>query len=157
MSDFPYGIVNAVPVSATLLTSGQPTAAQLAALAADGFGRVARFSTLVSGLSDEAGVCAALKLDYFHHPVEWADPRLEDFAAFAAFMNGLDEAGEGKILIHCAKNFRVSAFLALYRILCLGWERDVALEEMLGVWEPDAIWAAFIDAVLAGPPVECAP
>ena len=39
---------------------------------------------------------------------------------------------------------RVSVFLALYRILELGWTYTDAMAQVTDVWEPDAVWQAFI-------------
>ena len=50
----------------------------------------------------------------------------------------------GVILVHCAANYRVTAFVGLYRVLCEGWAADKAFEPMRSVWEPDGVWKQFI-------------
>jgi hypothetical protein len=44
---------------------------------------------------------------------------------------------------------RVSVFMALYRIINLGWDRSVAFSELKKIWEPNETWKAFIDLMLA--------
>jgi hypothetical protein len=44
---------------------------------------------------------------------------------------------------------RASVFLALYRILQLGWPQDAAMAQVRDIWEPDVVWAAFIKQALA--------
>ena len=53
-----------------------------------------------------------------------------------------------KIWIHCAANIRVSAFLGLYSVLRLGWEKERAFELMNSLWQPNDVWSAFIAATL---------
>ncbi|WP_280154137.1 GNAT family N-acetyltransferase [Piscinibacter sp. XHJ-5] len=133
-------IVRYVPLGATLATSGQPSEAQLAALAQAGFEVIVNLA-----LHDEAATVRALGMAYVHIPVQFAAPRLEDLAAFFAAM---EQAGERKTLVHCMHNKRVPVFIALHRIVRLGWPAQDALREMRQVWEPDATWQAFIDRAL---------
>ena len=46
-------------------------------------------------------------------------------------------------------NMRVSAFVYLYRMIILGDDGDAAAFPLREVWQPDAVWQAFIDAALA--------
>ena len=50
-------------------------------------------------------------MTYHHIPVVWDDPHESDFDAFERVMQALPE---GKTLIHCAANFRATAFYSLY-------------------------------------------
>ena len=54
----------------------------------------------------------------------------------------------GTVLIHCAANIRTTAFLGLYRVVLLGWQRSTAFELLHGIWTPNAVWTAFINRVL---------
>jgi hypothetical protein len=54
-----------------------------------------------------------------------------------------------KILVHCAANYRVTAFIGLYRVIREGWAVDKAFEAMRALWEPDAVWRDFIARLLA--------
>ncbi len=87
-----------------------------------------------------------LGLGYIHIPVLFTAPAEADLLAFFSAMDA--HQGE-KIWIHCAANIRVSVFLGLYRVIRLGWEPEPAFELMHGLWTPNAVWSAFISAMLA--------
>jgi uncharacterized protein (TIGR01244 family) len=143
------GIVRWHPVHAHLATAGQPTEAQLAAVATAGFEVVINLALHDDprhALADEPGTVAALGLRYVHIPVPFAAPTPAHLAAFSAAM--ADAAGR-RIFVHCAHNKRVPVFVALDRIRRQDWDAEVALHAMRQVWQPDATWQAFIDAQLA--------
>ena len=52
--------------------------------------------------------------------------------------------GTDKIFIHCALNWRVSAFVALYGELRLGWPRPTANSHMRYLGEPNDVWNKFV-------------
>ena len=140
----PDGIYHWHRLDDRITTSGQPTEAQLAALAALGVRRVINLALSSSprALPDEAASVAALGMRYVHIPVDFADPTEADFAAFCTAMQA---AGDEALHVHCAANYRVSAFLCRYRRDRLGVDAAEARGEMEQMWQPDAIWAAFID------------
>ena len=141
-------IASFVPLTDRLATAGQPTEAQLAAVAAAGFRVVinlALHDDPTYSLKDEAGLAASLGLEYVHIPVQFATPTLE---ALAAFSSAMQRAGDGKVFVHCRHNKRVPVFIALDRVLRQGWRRDEALAAMRQVWVPDANWQAFIERAL---------
>lgn len=51
---------------------------------------------------------------------------------------------------HCAANLRGTACLGLHRRLRQGGPHEEAIRLMRDVWEPNAVWATFIAAQLAG-------
>ncbi|MDB5871488.1 MAG: hypothetical protein JWQ07_930 [Ramlibacter sp.] len=139
-------------VDDTLATSGQPTVAQLASVAQAGFDTVINLALHDDprySLSDEAGTVRSLGLGYVHIPVQFAAPTEADLLAFFAAM---DAHRGDKLWVHCAANIRVSAFLGLYRVIKQGWTRERAFELMHGLWEPNEVWAAFIEQMLAKRP-----
>jgi uncharacterized protein (TIGR01244 family) len=132
-------------------TSGQPTEAQLAAIAQAGFRTVINLALHDDprySLPDEAETVRSLGMTYVHIPVQFATPTEGDLLAFLAAM---DAHGGEKLWIHCAANMRVSVFLGLYRVLRQGWAQDKAFELMRGLWEPNEVWSAFIARALAKP------
>lgn len=138
-------------VDESLCTSGQPTAAQLQEIAAAGFRTVinlglhddARYS-----LPDEAATVTALGMRYVHIPVQFSAPTKKDLRDFFAAM----KANEGaKVWVHCAANIRVAAFLGLYRVIEQRWERGSAFDLLSELWQPDAVWSAFIESALESP------
>lgn len=149
-------IYNFRPVNAEIITGGQPTADQLRSAAAEGFTAVINLATDSPGrsLPDEAGLVRGLGLAYFHIPVDWERPQAADFEAFE---RALAERPAGKLLIHCAANFRVTAFYSLYAQKHLGWSADQAAEFRASIWAGShyPVWEAFIAAMqarLAGRP-----
>ena len=56
-----------------------------------------------------------------------------------------------KVLVHCARNKRVSCFVFLYRMLRLSSPLEPSLADLQKIWQPDSIWQGFIDAALSTP------
>ena len=151
MTDPLFAIYNWRAVDESIGTSGQPTEAQLGAIADAGFKTVINLALHDDprySLPDEAKTVRSLGLNYVHIPVQFATPTEQDLQAFFAAM---DAHGGEKVWIHCAANMRVSAFLGLYRVTRQGWPEDKAFELMRGLWEPNEVWTAFIAKMLAKP------
>ena len=53
---------------------------------------------------------------------------------------------ESRTLLHCAANFRVSAFYGLYAVKHLGWSVEQAEAFRAPIWESSdyPVWEAFI-------------
>jgi uncharacterized protein (TIGR01244 family) len=135
-------------VDDTLGTSGQPTEAQLAAVAQAGFTTVINLALHDDprySLPDEAGTVRSLGLDYVHIPVQFAAPTQGDLLAF---FDAMDVHQGEKVWVHCAANMRVSVFLGLYRMIRQGWRRERAFELMDGLWKPNEVWTSFIEQAL---------
>ncbi|MEO7909992.1 MAG: protein tyrosine phosphatase family protein [Roseiflexaceae bacterium] len=128
-----------------LSTGGQPTEQHLRAVAEQGFRTVINLapSSPRYSLEDEAGLVRSLGMGYHHIPVEWDNPTASDFSAFEALMQALPS---GKTFIHCAANFRVSAFYSLYAQKHLGWSAAQADVFRASIWQGSdhPIWDAFI-------------
>ena len=94
-------------------------------------------------LPDEPGLVRALGMAYYHIPVDWAGPTEDDFEAFEALMQALPP---GKTLVHCAANFRVTAFYSLYALKHLGWSAAQADAFRASVWQGSdyPVWESFI-------------
>ena len=138
-------IYNYREVDATLATSGQPTEEQLLSVARDGFQVVINLALHDDprySLKDETASVTSLGMEYIHIPVDFQSPTESDLQTFFAAM---DAHRQQKVLVHCAANKRVTAFVGLYRTIKLGWPADKAFALMHSVWEPDPVWAAFIE------------
>ena len=96
-------------------------------------------------LQNEQQVVQDLGLEYIHIPVEWDAPTIKDALRFFEVMNQHEDE---TIFIHCAANKRVSAFVFLYRVLCLGEEKSSAQNSLHQVWTPNPIWQAFINQMI---------
>lgn len=137
-------IKNFIAIDARLGTAGQPTEEQVRDVAAEGYAAVVNLGLLDPKycLADEAGLVASLGLDYRHVPVKFDAPAVDDFRAFVAVM---DDCADKKTFVHCAANYRVSAFVALYGELRLGWPRARADELARRLWAPNETWLAFLE------------
>ncbi len=137
-------LTNYYPISPLILTAGQPTAEQIGLVAAAGCQAVINLARPSSpnALTDEAELAAAQGMDYIAIPVVWEEPTLDDLARFFTAM----EANQArKVFVHCVVNYRVSAFIYLYRVLRLGADPDEAIWDLRSIWEPDPQWAEFIE------------
>ena len=141
-------IRNFVAVSNDLVTSGQPTEEQLAAVRSQGFEVVVNLGLLDPKycLADEAGTVAGLGMAYHHVPVDIQRPTLENFDAFRLVMQ--QERGR-RVFVHCAANIRVSCFVALLGETDLGWSREQADAHIARLWRPNPVWAGFLNEVRA--------
>lgn len=143
-------VYNYRKVTDSCSTAGQPTEAQLVSLAEEGFQAVINLATYDPrySLTDEAGLLQSLGLAYHHIPVEWDNPKETDFEAFEQVMQQL---ADRKLLIHCAANFRVTAFYSLYALKHLGWSEQEADTFRLSIWEENdyPVWEAFIRTIKA--------
>ena len=138
-------IVRFIPVSDLLATSGQPSEAQLADLAAAGYECIINLALHDDprySLRDEPASVTALGMHYVHIPVQFVSPTAQDLSAF---FKAMLETGRQKTLIHCAHNKRVPVFLALHRIRNIGWPRAQAVQAMHEAWVPDELWQSFFD------------
>jgi protein tyrosine phosphatase (PTP) superfamily phosphohydrolase (DUF442 family) len=136
-------IKNFIAVSDDLGTAGQPSEAQLRDVADAGFDVVVNLGLLDPRycLADEAGTVSSLGLDYHHIPVDFNAPQPADLQRF---FHAMDAARDKKVFVHCAANYRVSSFVALYGESRLGWSQAQADAHMRRVWEPNETWTRFI-------------
>jgi protein tyrosine phosphatase (PTP) superfamily phosphohydrolase (DUF442 family) len=137
-------IKNYVALSGELATGGQPSEEQIQELAQAGFELVINLGLLDPRycLADEAGLVRSLGVEYYHIPVDFQAPTIEDLTRFFTAM----QAAEGKrVFVHCAANYRVSSFVSLYGQAKLGWSSEQASAHVRRLWEPNEIWAAFIE------------
>jgi uncharacterized protein (TIGR01244 family) len=126
-----------------ITTSGQPSEAELAEIAALGVRCVINLGlhTHPKALADEAASVAALGMTYVHIPVDFQNPTEQDFAAFST---AVAAATAAPLHVHCIANYRVSAFFYRYRRDVLGMDAARAQVDLDEVWKPDEVWTAFI-------------
>ena len=129
-----------------LSSSGMPAADQLKDVAAAGIQLVINLAPHDSpnAIPDEARLVKSLGMEYINIPVTWRAPEAE---ALTRFMDEMDAHARKKILVHCEANYRASAFVMLYRILRLGWNKADAVPVMEKTWNPEdfPVWQKFID------------
>jgi len=137
-------IRNYVALSDELGTGGQPSEEQIRELAQAGVECIINLGLLDPRycLADEAGLVRSLGVEYQHIPVDFQAPTIEDLSQFFAAM----QAAEGKrVFVHCAANYRVSSFVSLYGQAKLGWTSAQAAAHVQRLWEPNPVWASFIE------------
>jgi uncharacterized protein (TIGR01244 family) len=134
-------------VSDRVTTSGLVNAEQLATLGSEGYRAVINLlpDTYEHAVADEATVVRDQGLDYVYIPVDFAAPTHDDFAVFS---DAMDAHSDDQVHVHCAANFRVSAFYGLYaqsRGLCTETEAD---ELVQGLWNAAdyPAWTEFMAA-----------
>lgn len=126
-----------------LWTSGQLSAQDIAALPALGIGAVINLAlpTSSNALPGEAELVTRQGMAYIQIPVEWERPELHQLEQFFATLGAFQHR---KVWVHCARNMRVSAFIYLYRRLCLNDSEEDAMHPMREVWVPNEAWQEFI-------------
>lgn len=134
---------NVVPISARLVTSGQPNAESLSRLGAQGFGAVIYLAppTSSDAVAGEADIVRRQGLEFINIPIEFGDPTEADFQAFIAAMNRLKDR---KVLVHCQVNMRASTMTFLYRTVVGHENPDLAYESVARVWSPRGAWKRLI-------------
>ena len=131
-----------------LTSSGQPNADYLARVKAQGFDMVVNLAPPQSpgSIENEGGIVGRQSAVYVNIPVDFGKPTAEDFRVFTDVMKS---AAKKNVLVHCQVNLRGSAFTFLYRVIHESAPVDETRQKMLGVWVPDPVWKAFIEATLA--------
>ena len=143
-SDTLEGIYNYVPISGSISTSGQPSPSEFQLIKTAGFDAIVNLAphNAENSLEDEAGVVAALGLEYIHIPVDFKNPTDSDFSRFVSTM--ADKEG-CEVWVHCAANMRVSAFIYRYRREVLGVDKEIAQQDLQKIWEPFGVWKIFVN------------
>ena len=139
-------IFNYLLLTDHLSSSGMPTPEQLREIAAEDVKFVVNLATPKSEgwMPEEGDVFQSLGVDYLSIRVDWENPTAQDLARFLDAM----AAHEGqRVHVHCQANFRATAFIALYRVLRLGWERERAFEDARKIWrvEEYPVWDKFVN------------
>ena len=132
-------ILNYVKINELISTSGQPKIEELELIANEGFEVVINLAvpTTSNALENEDKIVSSLNMSYIHIPVDFENPKLSDLKLF---LNILQALGANKVWIHCAKNYRVSAFMYVYHkyILHTPFEQiDLSIFDM---WQPSLLW-----------------
>ncbi|UCH54222.1 MAG: protein tyrosine phosphatase family protein [Pseudomonadota bacterium] len=139
---------NFVALDARLATAGQPSAAQLASLAEQGFGVIVNLSPAGSfgSIADEGERVRAAGMVYIGLPIQFDAPSRQDFETLR---RALDLHADRKVLVHCQLNYRASAMVFLYRVVAQGIPPVAAFAEVEAVWTPNATWREFMNRILA--------
>lgn len=139
-------LLNFYQSTAKIATSGQPTKAQFEQVAASGCVAVINLAMPDSdnAIADEGYIVTSLGMSYFHLPVPFDKPTVAHLRRFIDLMNLL---GDEKVLVHCALNARVSAFMYKYLTLSKHQSSQSARSPLLERWleNMDDAWKAIVE------------
>jgi len=139
-------IYNYLFYNGKLSSSGMPTTEQMNRVAEAGVQMVINLAPhdVPNAVPGEKELIESLGMQYINIPVNWGTPTRD---GLNIFMDAMDANQDKKIHVHCEANFRASAFIAMYRILRLGWKPEDAFEVMHTIWDEDAypVWKMFIE------------
>lgn len=137
-------------VSDNLSTAGLLSPEQLRALKSEGYDVVVNLLPEDSeyAIEGEAVIVTEQGIVYEYVPVDFSAPTEQDYRAFEKILSGL---AAKKVMLHCAANYRVSAFYSIYACLNQGWSESQAREFMGTVWNVDEypVWESFVAKMLA--------
>jgi protein tyrosine phosphatase (PTP) superfamily phosphohydrolase (DUF442 family) len=131
-------IYNYYAMPEDLGTSGQPTPEQFAAIRSAGFDAVINLAMPNSdnALADEGRLVADQGMTYINIPVPWESPNAQHLQQFLGVMDAL--RGQGmQVWVHCAANYRASAFTYQYLTQRKGYSAEEASTPLLKAWLPD--------------------
>ena len=136
-------ILNYVQLSDHIATSGQPMASQFKLIAEYGYGSIINLAmdNAHNAVANESKPLESLGISYYHIPVPFDSPTTLHFQQFVTTLSTLE--GQ-KVWIHCAMNYRVSAFMYLYLRQVKGLSDKEAKSPMFKHWKPDKIWSKFM-------------
>jgi len=136
-------ILNYIKINELISTSGQPTPEQFKQIAQEGFEVVINLAlhNASNAIENEDIVVTDLNMAYFHIPVNFENPKASDLKLF---INTLQALGANKVWVHCALNYRVSAFMYVYHKYVLKTPFDDIDLSMFEQWGPDSKWQELI-------------
>ncbi|AXX90021.1 hypothetical protein CKA55_03965 [Arcobacter suis] len=132
-------ILNYVKINELISTSGQLKIEELELIANEGFEVVINLAvpTTSNALENEDKIVSSLNMSYIHIPVDFENPKISDLKLF---LNILQALGANKVWIHCAKNYRVSAFMYVYHKYILHTPFEQIDLSIFDIWQPSLVW-----------------
>lgn len=99
-------------------------------------------------IANEREIIESQGIEYIYIPVDFKQPTSSDFLKFS---EALDRVNRKKAHVHCAANYRVSAFYSLYMVNSGLWSAEKAMNFICSIWQPNEHpgWSDFIASVLA--------
>lgn len=132
-------------ISDHLTTSGSVTREQLASLKSQGYEVLINLLPHDNkhALPEEPELVESQQIEYIRIPVDWNAPTEENYAAFVA---AIQNTQQRKTHIHCAANWRVSAFYSIYASGQGIWDQKTARAHIENMWNPNdfPVWKQFL-------------
>ena len=138
---------NLLRFSSTLMTSGQPTSEQMSYLLSQDIDVVINLSPADSfgSIDDEAYLVSSMGMKYVNIPVDWYEPKLEDFVFFN---NLLLAQQQNRFFVHCQVNKRAAIFAALFQLVNHLEEEQSVYKKLHSVITPEGQWEVFMREVI---------
>jgi protein tyrosine phosphatase (PTP) superfamily phosphohydrolase (DUF442 family) len=132
-------ILNYVKINELIATSGQLKIAEFEFVANEGFEVIINLAKHNSSnaIENEDKIVSELNMTYIHIPVDFENPKLSDLKLFINILQSLET---NKVLIHCAKNYRVSAFMYVYHKYVLHTPFEEINLSIFDIWQPSLVW-----------------
>lgn len=132
-------ILNYIKINENISTAGQPSEAQFETILKEGFDVVINLalSSATNAFDNEDKIVSSLGMAYIHIPVDFEKPTIDDLKLFLTLLSSLEGK---KVFVHCAKNYRVSAFMYVYHKYFLNTPFDQIDLSIVEKWSPSKIW-----------------
>lgn len=136
---------NYVKINESISTSGLLNEEHLGSLKQENYQLVINLlpNELEYAIKNEQSLVETQGLAYHYIPVDFDRPTLADFEACEKIMLANKDK---QLMLHCAANFRATAFFAIYAHRNLGWSADKCYELIASVWplEKHPQWQRFV-------------
>lgn len=132
-------ILNYIKINDKISTSGQPTLEELKIIADNDFKVVINLALSNSSLAleNEDKIVSQLGMTYIHIPVDFENPEIDNLKIFLAILNSFTNI---KVWVHCAKNYRVTAFMYVFHKYFLKTPFENINLSMFDIWTPSKKW-----------------
>lgn len=132
-------ILNYIKINDNISTSGQPSKEEFEIILKHDFDVVINLalSTATNALDNEDKIVSQLGMSYIHIPVDFENPKKDDLKLFLTLLSSLEGK---KVFVHCALNYRVSAFMYVYHKYFLQTPFDNINLTMMEEWSPSEAW-----------------
>ena len=132
-------ILNYIKINELISTAGQPTKKQFQTIKDEGFEIVINLalSTATNALENEDKIVTQLGMTYIHIPVDFENPQVSEVKQFLNIMQSL---AANKVFVHCAMNYRVSAFMYVYHKYILQTPFEQVDLSLIEEFMPDEKW-----------------
>ena len=137
-------ILNYKRKSNILSTSGQPKEDEIILIKNEGFDVILNIRPEQEMFYEfnEKEIVEKFGMKYFQIPMTFETLNKE---ILEKFFKALEEYKDEKLFVHCHHNIRVSALLAFYRIIKLGWEKEEAYTELAEMMEVNSMLENFFN------------
>ena len=132
-------ILNYLKVNELIATSGQPLESEFEDIKNEEYEVIINLalSDSSNAIENEDKIVTSLGMSYFHIPVNFDNPSISDLKLF---LNLLQSLGSNKVWVHCALNYRASAFMYVYHKYVLKTPFEDLDLSIFNEWQPNQIW-----------------